>query len=1155
MPKKKLIVTPEEFAEEQATATTFESDDESVSLNDFEWSAMLQTEAERLMREDPTLVDQLVKRYLRNEITLKDFAPSERQFLLQVLLEKKAVSEDESLAVKALIEADYVRTPPTPEEFLENPLYLGRVKDEIYPYWKEQLKYVLDPKNQIYSVAVKGSIGSGKCLSASTAIVSSLGLLKIEELFNDQREENAVLSETGMRHVDRYHDEGETETIKIETYNGYNLECRPNHRVRVFDGSAIVWKESKDLVENDQVLIVRKQNIWGQNPYELSKNFAELIGIIIGDAYINSKVVRIACGPSEEDHVYQRHICSLLESEGLTYTCSNRVRKYNGQTCHEIAVLGGEKVISRFTAMGVVGRAWEKKVPLCVRMGTKDVVAAFLRGYFATDGTVYSNNNTLEVTTCSEQLSEDVQQLLLNFGIRTRRRFKANKRRGAWTVKIIGKESKEIFAREIGFNHPKKDALLKKHLSYEKTTWRDNDTEIIPVSKEEVEKVRTAIRYKRIGLKHNNGMFACLHGDQNFTYKNLDKIVEDYGVEYLTPVLKKIYEERYIFTPITRLTPSRNHCYDLTVEGDPSYVSNGFISHNTWFSILCQLYKLIHLSCLRNIPAYFKLSETTKITFGLFTLSLAKADMALANDFKQMISLSPYFRNTFPLKKTLQIRRVLNTIGDSTSMYEVMLPKNIALLIGSKLQHALSLAVISGIIDEVNFRQKRTVAAEDDEDSAGSLYNELYSRMASRFIQLKSVPGILCVVSSARSTNDFLENHIEKVKNDPHVHICGGSQWDVIPEKYSKERFYVFVGNSKSSSRIIPDEDVALYPPGSPNILAVPTSIKDRFEYDINSALNQFAGIATTGLHLLFEDPLLIGRAWDKTRVNPFIEEEIELGLKTNKQIIHYMKWDELFRDAGFAVIPRHHPGMLRVMHIDLSKSNDITGIAMGGVSAITEKVSRNPEGQYNVKQLSPEIWMDFVLGIKAPQGDQIDYEKIHQFIAFLRESRFKIRYITFDRWGSVGPMQMLIKNGFEVGDQSVDTNDLAYVYLKDTIVNRGISMYYHANLERELTRLTHKFNNGRAKVDHPPNGSKDISDATAGVVYNCMELLTNPGKFPDTANQDIAKGVISNLFPAMAVEKLPGAGWTELDNEFTQMDWHISRSNPYDKYNMRPQG
>lgn len=1149
MPKKKLIVTPEEFAEEQEQATRFENDEGSVSLNDFEWSAMLQTEAEKLMREDPTLVEQLVTRYLHKEITWADFAPSERQFLLQVLLEKKAMSQDESLAVKALMEADYVRTPPTPEEFLENPLYLGRVKDEIYPYWKEQLKYVLDPKNQIYSVAVKGSIGSGKC-AHNFFVFNDLGMLRIQELYKNRTETLQVLSESGMRKVNNFHDEGETETIKIETYNGFHLECRPNHRVRVFDGKEIVWKESKDLNINEQAVIVRKVDVWGKNPYALSKEEAELYGILIGDGCSIESYLNITFGAREEDVSYIEHVENNIVKrvEGAKYRLHKTVRKTGQELYHMDFYHEYRKVVQE---RGVVGRAWEKKVPLCIRMGTKEVVAAFLRGYFDTDGTIYSNNNTLEVTTCSEVLSEEVQLLLLNFGIRTRRSFKANKFRGSWTVKIIGKESKEIFEREIGFNHPKKKALLRKHLSFEKTTWRHNDTEVIPIDPSIVEECRTNVRWKRIGLKQSRAMFVSTEGKQNFTYKALDQIVEKFGIEYLPPILEKIYEERYIFTPITKLTPSRNHCYDLTVEGDPSYISNGFISHNTWFSILCQLYKLIHLSCLRNIPAYFKLSETTKITFGLFTLSLAKADMALANDFKQMISLSPYFRNTFPLKKTLQIRRVLNTIGDSTSMYEVMLPKNIALLIGSKLQHALSLAVISGIIDEVNFRQKRTISAEDDEDSAGSLYNELYSRMASRFIQLKSVPGVLCVVSSARSTNDFLEGHIEKVKNDPHVHICGGSQWDVIPDKYSKERFYVFVGNSKSSSRIIPDEDVALYPVGSPNILAVPESIRDRFEYDINSALNQFAGIATTGLHLLFEDPLLIGRAWDTTRVNPFMEEEIELGLKTQKQIVNYLKWDELFRDAGFAVIPRHHPGMLRVMHIDLSKSNDITGIAMGGISAIAEKVSRNPEGQYNVKQLSPEVWIDFALAIKAPQGDQIDYEKIHQFIAFLRESRFKIRYITFDQYQSVGPMQMLIKNSFEVGNQSVDKNDLAYIYLKDIIVNRGISMYYHEKLERELTRLTHKFNNGRARVDHPPNSSKDISDAVAGVVFNCMELLTNPGKFPDTANQDVAKSVISNLFPAMQLEKLPGSGWGELDNEFTQMDFHISNSKPYDKFRM----
>ena len=1150
MQSDKLIVTPEEYEQEQGG--NFETLENAVSVNDFAWSSLIQSEAEKLMRDSPEIVEELIMKYLQKEITWKEFSPSERQFLLQVLLEKKAMSQDESLAVKALMEADYVRTPPTPEEFLENPYYLGEVGKEIYPYWKEQLLYVLDPKNQIYSAAIKGSIGSGKCLSASTATVSSLGMLTIEELFNNQKEGNAVLSESGLRPVTKYHDEGETETIKIETYNGFHLECRPNHRVRIFDGKELVWKESKDLVVGDQAVIVRKQGVWGTNPFNLSVAMAELIGIIIGDGYIGSNAIRIACGPSETDKLYQDHICALLDQEGIRYTKSCRIRKYNNQECHEISLLGGISTVTKFTSLGVVGRAWEKKVPLCIRMGTQEIVSAFLAGYMATDGTMYSNNNTLEVTSCSATLTEEVQLLFLNFGIRTRRIFKANKFRGAWTVKIVGKESKQIFQHEIGFNHPKKDALLKKHLDYEKTTWRHNDTETIPIDSSIIEECRTNVRWKRIGLKQSRAMFVASEGKQSFTYNALDQIVDKFGIEYLPPILKKIYEERYIFTSITKLTSSHNHCYDLTVEGDPSYISNGFISHNTWFSILCQLYKLIHLSCLRDIPAYFKLSKTTKITFGLFTLSLAKADMALANDFKNMIGLSPYFRNTFPLKKTLQIRRVLNTIGDATSMYEVMLPKNLALLIGSKLQHALSLAVISGIIDEVNFRRKRTISDEDDEDSAGSLYNELYSRMASRFIQLKSVPGILCVVSSARSTNDFLEGHIEKVKNDPHVHICGGSQWDVIPDKYSKERFYVFVGNSKSSSRIIPDEEVALYPENSPNILPVPTSIRDRFEYDINSALNQFAGIATTGMHLLFEDPLLISRAWDKERVNPFTEEEIELGLKTPKQVVDYLKWDEFFRDAGFAIIPRHHPGMLRVIHIDLSKSNDITGISMGGVSAITEKISRNPEGQYNVRQLSPEIWIDFVLGVKAPRGDQIDYEKIHQFISFLRESRFKIRYITFDQYQATGPMQMLIKNGFEVGNQSVDKNDLAYIYLKDAIINRGISMYKHKNLERELTRLTHKFDMGRARVDHPMNGSKDISDSLAGVVFNCMELLTNPNKFPDTANQDLAKGVIANLFPAFQVDPLPKQGWGALDNEFTQMDWHTSRSNPYDKYSMR---
>jgi hypothetical protein len=612
--------------------------------------------------------------------------------------------------------------------------------------------------------------------------------------------------------------------------------------------------------------------------------------------------------------------------------------------------------------------------------------------------------------------------------------------------------------------------------------------------------------------------------------------------EYLGPIAKTVYP--YWRENLLYALDPKNEIHEVAIKGS---IGSG----KTYFAILAQMYKLAVLSCLRNIPAYFGLSESTKICFGLFTLSLTKAETALSSEFKNMIGLSPYFRQVFPLKKTVQIRRVLNSIGDDSSFYEVMLPKNLMLLMGSKLQHALSLAVISGIIDEMNFRTKRTVAIDDDEDSAISLYNQIRSRISSRFHKLGSVPGILCVISSAKTSSDFMESHTARIKNDPHAMVIGGSQWDILPDKYSKERFYVFVGSSKSSSRILTDEEAAEYPPNAPNILSVPVDLKHFFDYDLNSALREHAGIATSGMHLLFEDPLIISKSWDKERKNPFKEEEVELGLRTNKTIMDYIDWDELFRDAGFAVIPRHHPSMLRVLHIDLSKSNDVTGISMGGVSSIVEKISKNPEGQYNVKQLSPELWMDFSIGIKAPQGDQIDYEKIHQFIAFLRESRFKIRYITFDQYQSVGPMQMLIKNGFEVGNLSVDKNDLPYIYLRDMIINKSISMYRNTILEKELIHLTHAFTSGRAKVDHPvafsdgTKGSKDQTDSLAGVVFNAMELLVNAGKFPDTSNSELSKGIISNLFPAMQMDR---AADGNVKNELDQLNQYTQYRSPFEK-------
>lgn len=601
-------------------------------------------------------------------------------------------------------------------------------------------------------------------------------------------------------------------------------------------------------------------------------------------------------------------------------------------------------------------------------------------------------------------------------------------------------------------------------------------------------------------------------------------------------------------------------------------LSGGIGVGKTRVAIIAQLYKLCVLTCLRNIPAYFTLDSATSISFGLFSLSLEKADTAISEDFKKIISMSPYFKNVFPLRKTRAMRSVLNNQGSTTknqSEYEVILPQGLRILMGSKVAHALSFAVVSAILDEMNFRGKRTVKDEDDDDSSEKLYSQVRYRITSRFERLKYVPGILCVISSKKTSSDFLESHMAKLdgrltqktgswvaQNDPHAFISNYSQWDVKPDKYWQEgedrkSFYVFVGSSKNASRILTEEEMTEFPEETPNILEVPESTRHHFEYDINAALRELAGISSTPQHLLFEDPTKIRMMWDD-RKSPFIDDTIYMGLKTTRSLSTYINPEEFFFDAGFAITPKYHPSMLRVMHIDLSKSGDATGISMGGVSCIKEMVGNNLLGQKVVQAYSPEYFVDFAISIRAPQGDQVDYEKIQQFINYLRATGFRIGYITFDRFQSVGPMQMLIKDGFRVDNLSVDSTDLPHVLFRDAVIKGNVKCYKQKQLEKECLNLIHDYSGARAKVDHPrmnPDGTvgrKDVSDAVVGVIANAHATLTDMKKHPDTANADIANKIITGMYNKMSAPDLRGY-LTEHTNEAQQLEEYIELRNPFE--------
>src|SRR5262249_18827674 len=112
------------------------------------------------------------------------------------------------------------------------------------------------------------------------------------------------------------------------------------------------------------------------------------------------------------------------------------------------------------------GRAGNCEVPLTVLMSSEATHRAFLRAYFAGDGGVLNRRaGNIACTSASERVLQDIQVMLLNFGLVSR--LKATRslatngyrmRRGHWRLSIGGNDAVR-FMQDIGFASDAKQAV------------------------------------------------------------------------------------------------------------------------------------------------------------------------------------------------------------------------------------------------------------------------------------------------------------------------------------------------------------------------------------------------------------------------------------------------------------------------------------------------------------------------------------------------------------------------------------------------------------------------------------------------------------------------------------------------------------------------
>lgn len=520
-------------------------------------------------------------------------------------------------------------------------------------------------------------------------------------------------------------------------------------------------------------------------------------------------------------------------------------------------------------------------------------------------------------------------------------------------------------------------------------------------------------------------------------------------------------------------------------------------------SIFAQAYKFAYLACLKNPQKFSGLADDTSIVFSVFNLTIDKTQITLYNDLKILLDTSPFFRETFPLRAVY---------GSRGHEQEVMMPKGVILIAGSKATHALSTNVYSCVLDEMNFRDSKNVRITySDQSEAFKLYTNITRRITSRYVGF--TPGLLCLISSRQTITDFLEEHIEKAKYMPHVHVSDFPLWKVKPAIAfpSGKTFKMIVGNRSHhrSSRILSDDEPAPSAEDYTVIDDIPVELKSSAILDPDGFIRDVAGAATYPSSPLISTKERIMDCTDATRSHPFDAQSLCLNIHTSDTIQDSLIHELIVRDTGsWGYEPLIEPNIPRALAVDLSRTGDSTGIAMGfphsakmltvanynPVTGLTEETTR----------LIWHYYYDFLLEIiPPPQGKgEIDFDKIEEWILYLSEElHYILDVVSFDGWQSDHMKQRLIKKGFNAVINSVDRTDIAYVELRQAITERRANFYEYEPFGPELGFLQHHRRGTKGatkgKVDHLKGKKKDVCDAAASVAYHCSMFPENNALVP----------------------------------------------------------
>lgn len=416
----------------------------------------------------------------------------------------------------------------------------------------------------------------------------------------------------------------------------------------------------------------------------------------------------------------------------------------------------------------------------------------------------------------------------------------------------------------------------------------------------------------------------------------------------------------------------------------------------------------------------------------------------------------------------------------ATPVYDVINVEpyhNFAIVVGDSI-----LVSHNCIMDEINFSRAGVKDINISKQHMKDLYNTANARITGTFKLRGEVYGKLISSSSKNTDNDYLSEHIQTQLDagNTHMYLVDKPQWEVLPKSmFSEDTFHITVGDRYKRGFVVPKENedelhLREYENQGYQLLTIPLDFRTSFLADYDIALRDIAGISVVGA-MGFITQEAISPNVSESRKNPFLIDVIITGLHDNETIE---------RNFHINIVESRLKSLGMRIHIDFAEVSDRIGIS-GVVQDGTKIILDLETGKRIVMPFYRQI---FQVGIEAPPGDRMSFQKVINFIIWLRKNGFNIQGISTDQFQSSYVRETLNQQGFVTEIISVDKSEDPYISLRNLLQDQRLELIKHQLQEDELVHLQRI--NGR--IDHPPQSKssavksigKDCSDALCGACY-----------------------------------------------------------------------